>query len=195
MSLEIVICSSKIGSRSGQSAHPSNHHVSIVESRAVKHGVDSSSPIPLEVRLTEAKKARKSFAWAKGSSATSAADPKVDKSTLAEDVGVSDLLKMNFLSSPSTCAELVHQIRQAGDLDVEDQASGAAESVADQTDAEVAADQGSPAGCLVNCLSVSGLRHVLPKSGDVLMRVARLAYVQRRVNESDPFGLRPETCR
>ncbi|CAL2261553.1 unnamed protein product [Prunus armeniaca] len=30
--------------------------------------------------------------------------------------------------------------------DVEDQAGGAAESVADQTDAEVAADQGSPAG-------------------------------------------------
>ncbi|CAL2237147.1 unnamed protein product [Prunus armeniaca] len=103
-------------------------------------------PIPLEVRLIEAKKARESFAWAKGSSATSAADPKVDKSTPAEDACVSDLLKTNFLSSSSTCAELVHQIRQAGDLDVEDQASGAAESVADQTDAEVVADQGSPAG-------------------------------------------------
>ncbi|CAL2229429.1 unnamed protein product [Prunus armeniaca] len=137
---------SKIGSRSGQSAHPSNHHVSTVESRAVKHGVDSSSPIPLEVRLTEAKKARESFAWAKGSSATSAADPKVDKSTPAEDAGVSDLLKTNFLSSPSTCAELVHQIRQAGDLDMEDQAGGAVESVADQTDSEVDADQGSLAG-------------------------------------------------
>ncbi|CAL2278272.1 unnamed protein product [Prunus armeniaca] len=112
MSLEI----SKIGSRSGQSAHPSNHHVSTVESRAIKHGVDSSSPIPLEVRLTEAKKARESFAWAKGSSTTSAADLKVDKFTLAEDAGVSDVLKTNFLSSPSTCAELVHQIRQAGDL-------------------------------------------------------------------------------
>ncbi|CAL2228388.1 unnamed protein product [Prunus armeniaca] len=148
MSLEIVICSvnRRLEVDLGQSAHPSNHHVSTVESRAVKHGVDSSLPIPLEVRLTEAKKARESFAWAKGSSATSAVDPKVDKSTLAEDAGVSDLLKTNFLSSPSTCAELVHQIRQASDLDVEDQARGAAESVADQTDAEVAADQGSPAG-------------------------------------------------
>ncbi|CAL8091058.1 unnamed protein product [Prunus armeniaca] len=153
---------SKIGSRSGQSTHPSNHHVSTVESRAVKHRVDSSSSIPLEVRLTEAKKARESFAWAKGSSATSAADPNVDKSTPAEDAGVSDLLKTNFLSSPSTCAQLVHQIRQAGDLgtfpslSLEKQkeetflllqkGGGAAESVADQTDAEVAADQGSPAG-------------------------------------------------
>ncbi|CAL8160222.1 unnamed protein product [Prunus armeniaca] len=135
---------SKIGSRSGQSAHPSNHHVSTVESRAVKHRVDSSSPIPLEVRLTEAKKARESFAWAKGSSATSAADPKVDKSTLAEDAGVSDLLKTNFLSSPSTCVELVQFLllqKEVG-ADVEDQAGGAAESVADQTDDEVAADQG-----------------------------------------------------
>ncbi|CAL9028600.1 unnamed protein product [Prunus brigantina] len=83
-------------------------------------------------------KARESFAWAKGSSATSAADPKVDKSTSEKDAGVSNLLKTNFLLSPSTCAELVDQIRQAGDL--------AAEGVADQADAEVAADKGSPAG-------------------------------------------------
>ncbi|CAL9004836.1 unnamed protein product [Prunus brigantina] len=120
---------SKIGGRSGQSAHPSNHHISTVESRAVKHGVDSSSLIPLE-----------------GSSATSAADPKVDKSTHAGDAGVSNLLKMNFLSSPSTCAKLVDQIRQAGDIDVVDQVSGAAEGVADQANTEVAADQGSPVG-------------------------------------------------
>ncbi|CAL9018646.1 unnamed protein product [Prunus brigantina] len=106
------------------------HPVSTVESRAVKHGMDSSSLIPLE-----------SFAWAKGSSATSAADPKVDKSTSEKDAGVSNLLKMNFLSSPSTCAELVDQIRQAGDLGT----SSTAEGVADQADDEVAADQGSPA--------------------------------------------------
>ncbi|CAL9029677.1 unnamed protein product [Prunus brigantina] len=72
----------------------------------------------------------------------SAADPKVDKSTHAGDADVSDLLKMNFLSSPSTCAELVDQIRQAGDLGTFSTAKG----VADQADAEVAADQGSPAG-------------------------------------------------
>ncbi|CAL9029678.1 unnamed protein product [Prunus brigantina] len=42
---------SKSGSRSRRSAHPSNHHVSAAKSRAVKRGVDSSSLIPLEVRL------------------------------------------------------------------------------------------------------------------------------------------------
>ncbi|CAL9003191.1 unnamed protein product [Prunus brigantina] len=94
MSLEIVICSS---------THPSNHRVSNVESRAVKHGADSSMLIPLEVRLAYAMKARESFAWAKSSSATG-------------DASMSDLLKMNFLSSPSACAKLVDQIRQASDL-------------------------------------------------------------------------------
>lgn len=78
--------------------------------------MDSSSPIPLEVRLVKARKVRESFAWAKGSSATSAANPKVDKSTLVGDASVSNLPEMNFLSSPSTCTELVDQIRQAGDL-------------------------------------------------------------------------------
>ncbi|CAL2239415.1 unnamed protein product [Prunus armeniaca] len=72
----------KNGGRSRRSAHPSNHHDPAVESRAVKRRVDSSSPIPLEVRLAEARKAREPFAWAKGSFATSAADPKVDKSAL-----------------------------------------------------------------------------------------------------------------
>ncbi|CAL8152774.1 unnamed protein product [Prunus armeniaca] len=83
---------------------------------SLKHGVDSTSQIPLEVRLAEARKARESSAWTKGSSVTSATDPKVDKSSPAGDAGVSDLLKTQFLSSPSSCAELVDQIRQAGDL-------------------------------------------------------------------------------
>ncbi|KAI5322914.1 hypothetical protein L3X38_031986 [Prunus dulcis] len=62
---------------------------------------------------------------AKSSSATSAADPKMDKSTVAGDACMSDMLKMNFLSSPSTCGELVDQIH------VVNQASGAAKSMAD----------------------------------------------------------------
>ncbi|CAL2227741.1 unnamed protein product [Prunus armeniaca] len=91
---------SKSGGRCGRSAHSTNHHDPTVESRVVKHGVDSSPQILLE---------------AKGSSATSGVDPKVDQSSSAGDAGVSDLLKMHFLSSPSSCAELVDQIRQAGD--------------------------------------------------------------------------------
>ncbi|PQM35869.1 uncharacterized protein Pyn_22153 [Prunus yedoensis var. nudiflora] len=46
----------------------------------------------------------------------SAVDPKVNKSSPVRDVCVSDLLKTNFLSNPSSCAELVDHIRQAGDL-------------------------------------------------------------------------------
>ncbi|CAL8131699.1 unnamed protein product [Prunus armeniaca] len=107
---------SKSGGRCGRSAHLSNRHDPTIESRAVKRGVDSTSQIPLEVRLAEARKARESSARTKGSSVTSAADPKVDKSSPAGDAGVSDLLKTQFLSSPSFCAELVDQIRQAGDL-------------------------------------------------------------------------------
>ncbi|CAL2229957.1 unnamed protein product [Prunus armeniaca] len=80
----------------------------------VKHGVDSASLTSLEVRMTVVKKRRESSARAKGSSAK---DPKVDKPSPAKDAGVSNLLKKNFLSSPSTCAQLVDQIRQAGDLD------------------------------------------------------------------------------
>ncbi|CAL8993091.1 unnamed protein product, partial [Prunus brigantina] len=87
------------------------------ESRAVKRGVDSASLTSLEVRMAAAKRRRESSARAKGSSATSAADSKVDKSSPAKDAGASNLLKMNFLSSPSTCAHVVDQIRQAGHLD------------------------------------------------------------------------------
>ncbi|CAL9004915.1 unnamed protein product [Prunus brigantina] len=107
---------SKSGGRCGRSVHPSNRHDPTVESREVKRGVDSTSQIPLEVRLAEARKARESSARTKGSSVTSAADPKVDKSSPAGDAGVSDLLKTQFLSSPSSCVELVDQIRQAGNL-------------------------------------------------------------------------------
>ncbi|CAL9005925.1 unnamed protein product [Prunus brigantina] len=89
---------SKDGDRSGRSAHNP-----AVESRAVKRGVDLVSLTPLEMRLAEAKKMRESSARAKGSSSASAADPKVDKSNPAGDAIVSDLLKMNFMSSPCAC--------------------------------------------------------------------------------------------
>ncbi|KAI5335977.1 hypothetical protein L3X38_026111 [Prunus dulcis] len=57
---------SKSGGRCARSAHPSNHHDPTVELQAVKRGVGSSSSIPLEVRLAEAKKARESSAREKG---------------------------------------------------------------------------------------------------------------------------------
>ncbi|CAL2257266.1 unnamed protein product [Prunus armeniaca] len=67
--------------------------------------------------MVTAKETRESSPRAKGSSATSAADPKMDKSSLAGDAIVYDLLKTNFLSSPSTCFKLVDHIHQAGDLE------------------------------------------------------------------------------
>ncbi|CAL2256023.1 unnamed protein product [Prunus armeniaca] len=73
--------------------------------------------IPLKVRLVEAKKARASFALAKGSHAVLAANLEVGKFNPVGDASISDLLKMNFLSSMSTCSQLVNHIRQAGDLD------------------------------------------------------------------------------
>lgn len=51
------------------------------------------------LRKAAAKKTRESSAIEKSSFVTSAADPKADKSNLIGDAGVSDLLKMNFLSS------------------------------------------------------------------------------------------------
>ncbi|KAI5316642.1 hypothetical protein L3X38_036349 [Prunus dulcis] len=90
---------------------------SAVESRAVNGEVDSALLTPLEVRMATAKKTRQSSVRAKGFFATSTVDPKVDKSSSARDAGVSDMLKTNFLSSSSTCAELVDQIHQDGDLD------------------------------------------------------------------------------
>ncbi|CAL2247521.1 unnamed protein product [Prunus armeniaca] len=95
---------SKDGHRSRRSAHDL-----AVESRAIKRGVDSVSLTPLEVRLAEDKKMRASSAQAKGSS-VSAVDPKVNKSSPAGDACVSDLLKTDFLSNPSSCAELVDHI-------------------------------------------------------------------------------------
>ncbi|KAL6289075.1 hypothetical protein ACE6H2_006585 [Prunus campanulata] len=94
----------------------SRPHQSKVETRATKRGVDSTSLTSLQARLAEAKKMKESSARAKGSSSVLAVDPKVNKSTPAGDARVSDLLKMNFLSNPSSCAELVDHIRQAGDL-------------------------------------------------------------------------------
>ncbi|CAL8174062.1 unnamed protein product [Prunus armeniaca] len=88
----------------------------IVESQAVKRGVDSVSLTPLEIRLAEAKRMRESYAQAKCSSPALAVDPKANKFSSAGDACVSDMLKTNFLSNPSSCAELVDHIRQAGDL-------------------------------------------------------------------------------
>ncbi|CAL2270491.1 unnamed protein product [Prunus armeniaca] len=102
---------SKDGDRSGRSAYDP-----AIELWVVKRGVDSVSLTPLEMKLAEAKKMRESSARAKGSSSETAVGPKVDKSSPAGDACVSDLLKTNFLSNPSSCAELVDHIRQAGDL-------------------------------------------------------------------------------
>ncbi|CAL9025443.1 unnamed protein product [Prunus brigantina] len=149
---------SKDGDRSGRSAHNP-----AIESRAVKCGVDSVSLTPLEVRLAEAKKMRESSARAKGSSSASAADPKVDKSNPAGDAIVSDMLKMNFMSSPCACfnwAAWTAQMEMIPSMPLEmetsrcpvltfsiaDQASGAVEDVAGQADAKDAIDQGSPVG-------------------------------------------------
>ncbi|CAL2277269.1 unnamed protein product [Prunus armeniaca] len=63
------------------------------------------------------KKVRESSVRAKGSSTISAADPKMDKSSPEGDACVSDLLKMNFLSSLSACFKLVDHIHKASDLD------------------------------------------------------------------------------
>ncbi|CAL2231464.1 unnamed protein product [Prunus armeniaca] len=74
-------------------------------------------PGGLLMKMAAAKKTIESSPRAKGSSATSATDPKVDKSSLRGDAIVSDLLKMNFLSSPSACFNLVDHIHEAGDLE------------------------------------------------------------------------------
>ncbi|KAI5332979.1 hypothetical protein L3X38_023108 [Prunus dulcis] len=66
--------------------------------------------------MATAKKARKSSTRAKGSSEMKIAGLELDKSSSAWDACVSNLLKMNFLSSPSACVKLVDHIHQAGDL-------------------------------------------------------------------------------
>ncbi|XP_034227602.1 uncharacterized protein LOC117636985 [Prunus dulcis] len=91
-------------------------HRSKDEGRNRKSAHDPESLTPLEMKLAEAKKMRESSARAKGSSSTSAVGPKVNKPSSVGDACVSDLLKTNFLSNPSSCAELVDHIRQAGDL-------------------------------------------------------------------------------
>ncbi|KAI5351589.1 hypothetical protein L3X38_004480 [Prunus dulcis] len=67
--------------------------------------------------MLTAKKTRESSARVNGSSATSAADPKVDKSSRTRDASMYDLLKTKFLSSLSACFKLVDHIHQASDLD------------------------------------------------------------------------------
>ncbi|CAL2256654.1 unnamed protein product [Prunus armeniaca] len=74
---------SKDGNRTGRSTYDP-----AVESQEVKSGVDSASLTPLEVRLVEAKKMRKSSARTKGSSSQLAVDPKVDKSSIVGDACV-----------------------------------------------------------------------------------------------------------
>ena len=68
--------------------------------------------------MAAAKKTRESSARVKGSFVTLVANPKVDKSSPTGDADMSDMLKSNFVLSPSICAELVDQIRQASDLGI-----------------------------------------------------------------------------
>ncbi|CAL8112953.1 unnamed protein product [Prunus armeniaca] len=114
ISLDTVICSDE--GRTERSTHLPNHHDLAVESRAVKHRVDLVLLTPLDVMLATAKKGRKSSTQVKSSSVMLAANPKVDKSSPVWDACVSNLLKDNFLSSPSTCAELINHIHHASDL-------------------------------------------------------------------------------
>lgn len=67
--------------------------------------------------MAAAKETRESSPWAKDSSVTSVADPKVDKSSLVRDALVSNLLKTNCLSSSSACFKLVDHIHEVGDLE------------------------------------------------------------------------------
>ncbi|CAL2253725.1 unnamed protein product [Prunus armeniaca] len=69
--------------RTGRTNLPPNHCDPTVELRAVKHESDSMSLTLLEARMAVAKKARKSFARAKGFSELRIAGPKVDKSNSA----------------------------------------------------------------------------------------------------------------
>ncbi|CAL2257686.1 unnamed protein product [Prunus armeniaca] len=88
-----------------RSADGKSAHDLAVESRAFKLGGDSASLTSLEVRMEAAKKTRESSPRANGSSATSVADPKVDKSSPAGDASMSDMLKKNLLSNPSSCVD------------------------------------------------------------------------------------------
>ncbi|CAL9017896.1 unnamed protein product, partial [Prunus brigantina] len=104
-------------------------------SRAVKRGVDSSSPIPLEVRLAEATKVGESFAWAKGSSAT----------WLIKSVRLAILVLSQVFPWKNKRKQHFTSFKKEVVVEVADQARGAAESVADQANAEEFAYQGSPA--------------------------------------------------
>ncbi|VVA33509.1 PREDICTED: LOC110760952 partial [Prunus dulcis] len=63
--------------------------------------------------MAAAKKVRESSTRANGSSKIRIAGPKINKSNSTGDACVSDMLKVNFLSSPSACVKLVDQIHQA----------------------------------------------------------------------------------
>ncbi|KAL6276769.1 hypothetical protein ACE6H2_020370 [Prunus campanulata] len=117
---------SRDNDRTGRNAPSPNHRDPVIEPRAIKHRVDLALLTPLEVRMKVAKKSKKSSTRVKGSSETRTAGPKVDMSNFARDACVSDLLKMNFLSSQSTCVKLSEQINV---VDIKD----AEEHVADET--------------------------------------------------------------
>lgn len=69
--------------RTGRTTLPPNLCDLVVELRAVKHEANSVSLTLLEARMTAAKKAKESFARAKGSSELRIAVPEVDKSNSA----------------------------------------------------------------------------------------------------------------
>ncbi|KAI5313990.1 hypothetical protein L3X38_043166 [Prunus dulcis] len=66
--------------------------------------------------VTTAKKVRESSTRAKGYSEMRTICLKNDKSNFAREACVFDMLKTNFLSSPSACVKLVDHIHHAGDL-------------------------------------------------------------------------------
>lgn len=103
--------------------------------------------------MAVAKKARESFTEVKGSSAMLEADPKVDKSRPTRDVGVSDLLKMNFLPSLSAYVKLVDHIHQVSNLDT-------FSSLFLEKQREMIDKMG-----LLHCIRQSGMSNALPIDG------------------------------
>ncbi|CAL9028653.1 unnamed protein product, partial [Prunus brigantina] len=87
----------------------SSNHNSSVKPRTVKRGAN----FILQVAVM---RARESFARAKSHSVERTTSPGVGDSSVGDE-HLSDLLKMNFLSSPSACAKLVDHIHQASALD------------------------------------------------------------------------------
>ncbi|CAL2226826.1 unnamed protein product [Prunus armeniaca] len=168
--------------------------IQLLSDKQSKLGVDSSSLTPLEVRMAAAKKARESSAREKGSSATLAADSKVDKSSPAGDVGVSDILKTNFLSSLSACVKLVDHVYQAGDLN-----TFSSLSLEKQREATFSSASKKRWWQMSRIRKVELLRAWLIRRMRKRLQIRDLllacrTYVRRRVDESDPFDLCLKTC-